>query len=230
MKLGFATVSFSAVLFAAEVLPQKEIAYVQTTKLEEKMGEKISVIKNGLSEKIKEESRELKRIKIEELDNAKSLRTKLVSDYEAYMTELKRQSNELKDNRYTIREFEEIQKTIVELSGLHKKNQEELKVKIEGLSNGTFRTKKMDYLVELVEKQKTAMAKLVSDFNNIRTNHINHKNMLKDTFYVDLENLKRKYHNDNQKLQELYKINVGELVKNIDSKKEELRLDYWEVK
>jgi len=204
--------------------------YTQTTELEKKMEGRVSVIKNNLDEKIKSESRDLRRVKIEEIDNVKNLKLKLVSDYDAYMAELKKQSNELKSNRYMIKEFQELQETIVELTILHQKNQKELKEKLNGLADGNYKTRKMIQLEKLIKEQKNVFAKLTNGYNGVKEHHINHKRMLKDKFYVDLENLKRKYHNDNSKLQELFKINVNELAKDVDSRKSDLKLDYWEGK
>ena len=120
----------------------------------------------------------------------------------------------------------EIQKTIVELTLLHTKNQAELKDKLSGLVTGKIKTKKMLHLTNIVSQQKAALKELTTSYDKTKSSHINHKNMLKDTFYIDLENLKRKYHNDNSKLQELLKINTNELVKKVQENGVELRLNY----
>ncbi len=231
----------SIVLASSEVLPDniikdantaeaKVISYAQTTKLEKKMADKVELIKNNLENKIKSNSAELRRLKIEEIDNVKNLKLKLVSDYDAYMAELKKQSNELKVNRYMRKEFQELQGTIVELTMLHQKNQKELKTKLNGLIDNTYKTRNMLRLEELITEQNKALLKISGGFDSVYEHHSNHKKMLKDKFYVDLENLKRKYLNDNSKLQELFKINVNELAKDVDSRKNELKLDYREGK
>ncbi len=237
MKIGFISIITSSVLLVgAESVNVKEdlqseqlISYGQETTLEKKMGNRIGVISGNIQKKIKEENRELRRIKVEELDNTKNLKTKLMSDYEAYMAELKREANELKNNRYMKTEYKELQITMINLTQLHKKNQGELKAKIEGLMSGSVKSKRVNYLENLVERQISVMEGLKKNFESTKINHVNHKSMLKDTFYVDLENLKRKYKNDNIKLQELFKINTSELIKEVDEKRDDLKLDYWEA-
>jgi len=213
--------SLSQMMFATEIED-----LVNKTELEKKVEIKISSIMENIKSKMKGEAKEKRRIKIETIDEAKVLKTKMTLDYEAYMVELKKQSNDLKNNRYTRDEYKRLQKTIVELTKLHKKKQEEIIKKIDELIEDRLLTDKMIELKELFENQKEEMDRLGNDYKNIKANHINHKSILKDTFYMDLENLKIKYVNDQKKLQKLYKININKLLKSVDEKKTNLRLTY----
>lgn len=87
--------SLTQVAFATEIE-----ALINKTELEKRIELKVSHILENIKSKMKDEAKEKRRIKIETIDDAKILKTKIKLDYEAYMIELKQQSNELKNNRY----------------------------------------------------------------------------------------------------------------------------------